>query len=169
MLRLLIIIIMQILNTWTQWKILEACVIACSVYSVEIVSKMYWFPQLPCLFCHHVYVLNWSFKVYVIEGIYFKLILLSPSNQKLLSYFPWLYAWRGCTIVRCRFHIYPGKAWFCFFYYCAVLWCAQIIGYIMTRWSYSVVCTIKYLMIFIMQTFLKVLIVLYHESIVVII
>ena len=32
----------------------------------------------------------------------------------------------------------PG---FCFFYYCAVSWCAQVIEYIMAQWLYSFVCT----------------------------
>ena len=49
------------------------------------------------------------------------------------------YVGGGCTIICCRFHTYPGTAEFCFFYYCAVLWCAQIIEYIMARWLYSFV------------------------------
>ena len=32
--------------------------------------------------------------------------------------------------------LYPGKAGFSVFYYCAVLCCVQIIEYSMTRWSY---------------------------------
>ena len=43
-----------------------------------------------------------------------------------------------------------------FFYYYTLLWCAQIIVYIMARLSYSFVCTL-YCLIIIMQTFLKVL------------
>ena len=46
------------------------------------------------------------------------------------------------------------KAGFCA---CAVLWCAQIIKYIMARRSYSFVCTLYFLIIVIMQTYLKVL------------
>ena len=34
----------------------------------------------------------------------------------------------------------PAKAAFCIFYYSAVLWYAQMIGYIMSRWSRSFVC-----------------------------
>ena len=45
--------------------------------------------------------------------------------------FPRLCAWDGCTIICWQFHIYPGKVGFCVFYYCAVLWCAQIIELIM--------------------------------------
>ena len=46
---------------------------------------------------------------------------------------------------------------FCAFNDCAVLWCAQIIEYIMAWWSYTVICTIHYLIIIIMQTCLKLL------------
>ena len=95
----------------------------------------------------------------VIGRIYSWLILLSSSNRKyqpfpLLSYFPSLCAWGGCTHICCRFHLYPRKAGFCFFYYCAVLRCVQIIGYIMARWSYSFVCTLHHPIIIIMQTYL---------------
>ena len=55
-------------------------------------------------------------------------------------------------------HIYnSGTAGFCFFHYCAGLWCAQIIEYIMAWWSYLFVCRLYYLIIIIMQTYLKVL------------
>ena len=53
-------------------------------------------------------------------------INLSPSCHN----FPWLCAWSDRIIICCRFHIYPGKAEFCFLYYWAVIWCAQIIEYI---------------------------------------
>ena len=51
--------------------------------------------------------------------------------------FLWLCVWDGCTIICCWFHIYPRKAGFCDVYCCALLWCVQIIEYIMTWWSYS--------------------------------
>ena len=53
--------------------------------------------------------------------------------------------------------MYPGRAGFCVFHDSAVLWCAHTIEYIMTRWSYSIVCTSHYLIIIIiiMQTYLK--------------
>ena len=54
-------------------------------------------------------------------------------------------------------YIYPGKAGFCVFNYCAVLWCAQIMEFIMTWWLYTFICTLHYLIIIIMQTYLKVL------------
>ena len=41
--------------------------------------------------------------------------------------FLWLCAWSGCTIITCRFHVYPGKAGFWVFYHCEVLRGAQII------------------------------------------
>ena len=51
-----------------------------------------------------------------------------------------------------------GKAGFYFFYYGAVLLtCAQMIEYIMTRWSYSCVYKLRYFIIIIMQTYLKAL------------
>ena len=53
--------------------------------------------------------------------------------------------------------IYPGMAGFILFYSCAVLLCAQIIEFIVSRWSYSFVCTLHCLIIIIMQTYLKVL------------
>ena len=56
-----------------------------------------------------------------------------------------------------QWYVYPGKAGFCFFSYCLVLWCAQILEYIMARWSYSFICTLHYLIIIIMQKYLKVL------------
>ena len=39
----------------------------------------------------------------------------------------WLCARGGYTIICCQFRICRGKAGFCFFYYCAVLWCAKMI------------------------------------------
>ena len=39
--------------------------------------------------------------------------------------------------------------------FCAVLWCVQIMKYIMVPWSYLFVCTLYYLIIIIMQTYLK--------------
>ena len=44
------------------------------------------------------------------------------------------------------------KAGFCA---CAVLWCAQIIKYIMARWPYSFVCTLYFLDVFEAVAFLK--------------
>ena len=70
---------------------------------------------------------------------------------------PWLCAWGGCTTIRCWLKTYPEKAVLCPFYYCTVLWCVQMIEYIMARWSYSFVCTLYYLIIIIMQTYLLVL------------
>ena len=44
-----------------------------------------------------------------------------------------------------------------FFYYCEVLWCVQIIEYIIARRSYFFVRILLYLKIIIMQTYFKVL------------
>ena len=79
------------------------------------------------------------------------------STFPLLSYFLWLCAWGGFTTICCRFHIYPWKAGSCVFHYGAVLWCVQIIEYIMSRWPYSFICTWHYPVIIIMATYLMVL------------
>ena len=52
---------------------------------------------------------------------------------------------RGCVpgIVRHHMLLVWDISWaagFRFFYYCAILWCAQIIEYIKARWLYSFVC-----------------------------
>ena len=54
-------------------------------------------------------------------------------------------------------HIHPGTAGLYFFYHCTVLWCAQILGYIIAWLSYSFVCTLHYLIIIIMQIYLNVM------------
>ena len=60
---------------------------------------------------------------------------------------PWLCAKGGCTIICIRLDIYPVAAGLGSFYWCAVVWCAQISEYIMPRCSYSFACTIHYLII----------------------
>ena len=71
--------------------------------------------------------------------------------------FPCLCTWCGCTIIFWQFHIYPRTVGSCDFHYCAVLWCVQIMKYIMAPWSYVFVCTLHYFFIIIIQTYLKVL------------
>ena len=61
-----------------------------------------------------------------------------------------LCAWGSCTIIGCRFPIYPGEMGFCLFYYCAVLWCGEIFE------NPMVVCVCLHITI-IMQMYLKVL------------
>ena len=67
----------------------------------------------------------------------------------------------SCTIICCRFHIYPRyisqESWVLFLYYGAVLWYAQIIEYILARWWYSPVGTSHYIIIIIMKTYQNVL------------
>ena len=96
---------------------------------------------------------KWS--KYIYNSLYFQHQIGGVNISYCCHTFLWLCAWGGCTIIRCRFHIYPGKAGVCFFHYCAVLLCAQIVEFIMARWSYSFVCTLHYLII--MQTYMKVL------------
>ena len=80
-------------------------------------------------------------------------VLICPV---VVIFFRWLCAWGGCNIISCRIHVYHGTAGFYYFYYCAVLWCAQTIEYIMVRWLYSFVCTLHYLIIIIIQTYLNI-------------
>ena len=47
--------------------------------------------------------------------------------------------------------------YYCFLYYCAALWCEQIIGNIIARWSYSFVFTLHFLIFGIMHAYRKVL------------
>ena len=81
--------------------------------------------------------------------------------------FPWLCVWGGFTIICCQLYIYiymcvcvcvcvcacayiyiyPCRAGFCAFSYCAVLWFAQIIDHFMDCWSYTIICTLLYLII----------------------
>ena len=56
-----------------------------------------------------------------------------------------------------QWYVYSGKTGFCLFYYCAVLCCTQILEFILAKWSYSFVCTLYYLIIIIMQKYLKLL------------
>ena len=86
-------------------------------------------------------MLDWPFKLKCSSGFIY--------NTFITHIFPWFCAWGGCAIICCLFHINPGKPGFCFFSYCAVLWCAQIIEYILARWSYSFVCALHYLIIII--------------------
>ena len=53
--------------------------------------------------------------------------------------------------------IYTETARFWLWNYCPVLWCTQAIEDIMARWWYPFVCTLQYLIIIIMHTYLKVL------------
>ena len=63
--------------------------------------------------------------------------------------FPFLTYFRGCVpgvVVQSYadgFAYIPGNLRICLIY-CAALWYAQIIEYIMTRWSYSCFCTLNY-------------------------
>ena len=83
---------------------------------------------------------RWS-RGYIYNTSYHHHQIGSINLSHCCHIFPRLCAWGGCTIICCRFHIciyiYSGTAWFCFFYYCAVLWCVQIIKYIMAWWSNS--------------------------------
>ena len=57
-------------------------------------------------------------------------------------------------------YIYIGRAGFYVFNYCAVVGCAQI-EYIMARWSYTVICTLHYPIIIIMETYLGIELLIY--------
>ena len=74
---------------------------------------------------------------------------------------PW-YEMLSVSYIYIYIHIYiyryiPRKLGLCFLHNYAVLGFAQIIEYIMARWSYSLVWTLPYPIIIIMQIFWKVL------------
>ena len=107
-------------------------------------------------------MLDWPFKFrwsrgYMFNSSYYHYQIGSINFDHCCLIFSWLCAWGGCAIICYRFHIYPEKAGVVFLYHCVVLRFAQIIEYIMARWSYSLVCTLHYLIIIIMQVFLKAL------------
>ena len=90
-------------------------------------------------------------------------MLLSSINRKyphfpLLSYFPWLCSWDVCYIIFCHLlHIHSGKIGILFSLLLCSLWWVQIVGYILACISYSSVCTLRHLIIIIVQTYLKTL------------
>ena len=50
----------------------------------------------------------------------------SKMSVKYISHISWLCAWGGCTIICCRFHIYPRKSGFFFFLIlCSIMMCAN--------------------------------------------
>ena len=57
----------------------------------------------------------------------------------------------------CVYIYVPGKLDFLLFYYSAVLWCTQLIGYFIAQLSLSFACRSHYLVIINMQTYMKVL------------
>ena len=138
-----------------QWKILEACVNVCWVYSVESV-----------------------FTILLVHKVTF-LVFLAMCSRGYIHYSPYYhqigcikllncYIFRGCVLDMASYavdFIYilekldfvggGGGDVCCFVFYCAVLLCPQIIVYIMARRSYCFVCILHYLIM--MQTYLKVL------------
>ena len=94
------------------------------------------------------YLNHWSYmcsRGYICKSSYYHHQIGIIIPFPLLSYFPWLCAWGGCTIIRYPFLIYiyiyvymyiyiylcvciyiSRDGWVLFFYYCAVLWCALI-------------------------------------------
>ena len=73
-------------------------------------------------------------------------LLLSPGDD--------LCAWSGCTIICCRFHMYPGQAGL-YLFITVQSYDAQVIEYIMARWSNSLIRILHYLIIIIMQKVLN--------------
>ena len=72
--------------------------------------------------------------------------------------FPWLCAWDVCYIIFCHLlHIRSGKTGNLFSLLLCSLWWVQIFGYVLACRSYSFVCTVHYLIIIIVQTYLKTL------------
>ena len=90
---------------------------------------------------------RWS-RAYIHNSSYHHHQIRSINHSQCCHIFPWFCARVGCTIICCGFHIYiyiPGKPKLCFLYYCAVLWCVQMIKYIMAQCSHLFVCTLHYL------------------------
>ena len=68
----------------------------------------------------------------------------------------WLYAWGVGWFICSRFHIHPGKLGLLLLSLCSLMMCANNrLHY--GRWSHPFVCTLHYLVIISMQTYLKVL------------
>ena len=118
-------------RTLCPWQILDACVNACWLYSIErfCVSKM-------LIKLAHASLGHW--QDIILTHLIIIIIKSEISTFPLLSYLSvvvclgWLYHHMLCLP-----YIYPGKDRLCFFYYCTVLYCVQMIEYIMARWSYS--------------------------------
>ena len=92
------------------------------------------------LYCYTVpFGFRWS-RWYIQNSSSYLIIKLEVSAFPTAVLFSVLVCLGCCTIICCRFHIYPGKAGFVSFI-TAVLWCAQIIKHIMVRWLYSFVCS----------------------------
>ena len=72
--------------------------------------------------------------------------------------FPWLCAWDVCYIIFCHLlHIRSGKTGNLFSLLLWSLWWVQIFGYVLASRSYSFVCTVRHLIIIIVQTYLETL------------
>ena len=72
--------------------------------------------------------------------------------------FPWLCAWDVCYIIFCHLlHILSGKTGNLFSLSLCNLWWVQIFGHVLACRSYSFICTVHYLIIIIVQTYLKAL------------
>ena len=67
--------------------------------------------------------------------------------------FPWLCAWDVCYIIFCHLlYIHSGKTGNLFSLVLCSLWLVQIVGYVSACRSYSFVCTLRHLIIIIVQT-----------------
>ena len=72
---------------------------------------------------------------------------------QLLSYFPRLCVFGGCTVIFCwLLPLAPGKPGFLFPLIPCSLWCVLVMGHIMPRSAYSLVCTLHHLNIIIVNS-----------------
>ena len=72
--------------------------------------------------------------------------------------FPWLCAWDVCYIIFCHLlHIHSGKTGILFSSLLCILWWVQIFGYVLACRSCSFLYTLHYLIIIIVQTYLRTL------------
>ena len=84
------------------------------------------------------YIINFLFNIWdFMFVIHCHHQIRSINLSHCCHIFPRLCAWGGCTIISCRIHIYPsipGKLFS--HYYCTVVWCTQLIGYIILLFAH---------------------------------
>ena len=97
-------------------------------------------------------------KGFIYSSCYYHYQIGSIHLSHCYPIFPWLCVWDVCCIIFCYLlHIHSGKTGKLFSLFLCSLWWVQIIGYVLSRRSYSLVCTLHHLISIIVQTYLKTL------------
>ena len=97
-------------------------------------------------------------KWYIYSSCYYHHQIRSIHFSRCYHIFSWLCAWDVYYITFCYLlHIHSGKTRNLFSILVCSLWWVQIIGYVLVWRSYSFVCTLRHLIIIIVQTYLKTL------------